>query len=155
MWCEEKGERTQVQREAVRIRKKGVKGKGNMMLMVVMMMMIIIIIIIIIITIIIIRKVLQRKAWILSGGDHCWFKRITRKNRPVTREIIIILIIIIIITPLCCFILMSSLNKGRACEVISVYGHCTFETTRRECQWCLVFRSASDVTKEMLIWPSV
>jgi len=29
----------------------------------------------------------------LSGEDHCWFKRITRKNRPVTREIIIIIII--------------------------------------------------------------
>jgi hypothetical protein len=29
----------------------------------------------------------------LSGGDHCWFKRITRKNRPVTREIIVIIII--------------------------------------------------------------
>jgi hypothetical protein len=26
-------------------------------------------------------------------GDHCWFKRITRKNRPVTRDIIIITII--------------------------------------------------------------
>jgi predicted nucleic acid-binding Zn ribbon protein len=33
----------------------------------------------------------------LSGGDHCWFKRITRKNRPVTRDIMIIIIIIIII----------------------------------------------------------
>jgi hypothetical protein len=50
----------------------------------------------------IIRKVLQCEAWSLSGGDHCWFKRITRKNRPVTRDmmmmIIIIIIIIIIIT---------------------------------------------------------
>jgi len=44
-----------------------------------------------------IRKVLQCEAWILSGGDHCWFKRITRKNRPVTRDIIIITITIIII----------------------------------------------------------
>jgi hypothetical protein len=32
-------------------------------------------------------------SWSLSGGDHRWFKRITRKNRPVTREIIIIIII--------------------------------------------------------------
>jgi hypothetical protein len=39
----------------------------------------------------IIRKVLQCEAWSPSGGDHCWFKRITRKNRPVTREIIIII----------------------------------------------------------------
>jgi hypothetical protein len=31
----------------------------------------------------------------VSGGDHCWFKRIIRKNRPVTRDIIIIIIIII------------------------------------------------------------
>jgi hypothetical protein len=45
----------------------------------------------------IIRKVLQREAWSLSGGNHCWFKRITRKNRHVTREIIIIIITIIII----------------------------------------------------------
>jgi hypothetical protein len=42
----------------------------------------------------IIRKVLQCEAWSLSGGDHRWFKRITRKNRPVTRDIIIIIIII-------------------------------------------------------------
>ena len=35
----------------------------------------------------IIRKVLQCEAWSLSGGDHCWFKRITGKNRPVTRDI--------------------------------------------------------------------
>jgi len=35
----------------------------------------------------IIRKVLQCEAWSLSGGDHCWFKRITRKKRPVTRDI--------------------------------------------------------------------
>ena len=35
----------------------------------------------------IIRKVLQCEARSLSGGDHCWFKRITRKNRPVTRDI--------------------------------------------------------------------
>jgi len=42
----------------------------------------------------IIRKVLQCEARSLSGGHHCWFKRITRKNRPVTREIIIIIIII-------------------------------------------------------------
>ena len=37
----------------------------------------------------IIRKVQHCEAWSLSGGDHCWFKRITRKNRPVTRDIII------------------------------------------------------------------
>jgi hypothetical protein len=29
--------------------------------------------------------------------DHCWFKRIARKNRPATRDIIIIALIIIII----------------------------------------------------------
>jgi hypothetical protein len=40
----------------------------------------------------IIRKVLQCEAWSLSGGDHCWFKRITRKKTPVTRNIIIIII---------------------------------------------------------------
>jgi hypothetical protein len=34
----------------------------------------------------IIRKILQCEAWSLSVGDHCWFKRITRKNRPVTRH---------------------------------------------------------------------
>jgi hypothetical protein len=31
----------------------------------------------------------------LSSGDHCWFKRSTRKKRPVTRDIHIIIIIII------------------------------------------------------------
>jgi len=41
----------------------------------------------------IIRKVLQCEATCLSGGDHCWFKRITGKNRPVTRDIIIIIIV--------------------------------------------------------------
>jgi hypothetical protein len=45
----------------------------------------------------IIRKVLQCEACNLSGEDYCWFKRITRKNRPVTRDIILIIIIIIII----------------------------------------------------------
>ena len=35
----------------------------------------------------IIRKVLQCEAWILSGGDHCWFKRSSRKKRHVTRDI--------------------------------------------------------------------
>ena len=30
----------------------------------------------------IIRKVLQCEAWSLSGGDHRWFKRSTRKKRP-------------------------------------------------------------------------
>ena len=45
----------------------------------------------------IIRKVLQCEHWSLSGGNHCWFKRITRKNRPVTREITTTTIIIIII----------------------------------------------------------
>jgi hypothetical protein len=43
----------------------------------------------------IIRKVLQCEACSLSGGDHCWFKGIARKNRPVTRDIITIIIIII------------------------------------------------------------
>ena len=38
----------------------------------------------------IIWKVLQCEASSLSGGDHCWFKRITGKNRPVTRDILII-----------------------------------------------------------------
>jgi len=44
----------------------------------------------------IIRKILQCEAWSLRGGDHYWFKRITKKNRPVTRDIIITIIIIII-----------------------------------------------------------
>ena len=35
----------------------------------------------------IIRKVLQCEAWSVSGGDHRWFKRSTRKKRPVTRDI--------------------------------------------------------------------
>jgi len=34
----------------------------------------------------IIRKVLQCETWSLSGGDHRWFKRSTRKKRPVTRD---------------------------------------------------------------------
>jgi hypothetical protein len=34
----------------------------------------------------IIRKVLQSETWILSGGDHRWFKRSTREKRPVTRD---------------------------------------------------------------------
>jgi hypothetical protein len=35
----------------------------------------------------IIRRVLQCEA--LSGGDRRWFKRSTRKKKPVTRDIII------------------------------------------------------------------
>ena len=34
----------------------------------------------------IIRNVLQCETWSLSGGDHRWFKRSTRKKRPVTRN---------------------------------------------------------------------
>jgi hypothetical protein len=34
----------------------------------------------------IIRKVLQCETSSLSGGDHRWFKRSTRKKRPVTRD---------------------------------------------------------------------
>jgi NAD-dependent dihydropyrimidine dehydrogenase PreA subunit len=34
----------------------------------------------------IIRKVLQCEAWNLSGENHCWFKRITRKNKTATSE---------------------------------------------------------------------
>jgi hypothetical protein len=34
----------------------------------------------------IIRKVLQCEAGSLSGGDHRWFKRCTRKKRRVTRD---------------------------------------------------------------------
>ena len=34
----------------------------------------------------IIRKVLQCEASSLSGGDHRWFKRSTRKKTPVTRD---------------------------------------------------------------------
>ena len=37
-----------------------------------------------------IRKVLQCEAWSLSGGNHRWFKRSTRKKRPVTRDIHIV-----------------------------------------------------------------
>jgi hypothetical protein len=35
----------------------------------------------------IIRKVLECEASSLRGGDHRWFKRSTRKKRPVTRDI--------------------------------------------------------------------
>jgi heme/copper-type cytochrome/quinol oxidase subunit 2 len=53
--------------------------------------------------------VLQSETWILSGGDHRWFERSTRKKRHATRYndkitttimmiIIIIKLIIIIIT---------------------------------------------------------
>jgi len=38
----------------------------------------------------IIGKVLQCEAWSLSGGNHRWFKRSTRKTRPVTRDIHIV-----------------------------------------------------------------
>jgi len=38
----------------------------------------------------IIRKVLQCEASSLKGGDHIWFKRSTRKKRPVTRDIHIV-----------------------------------------------------------------
>ena len=31
-------------------------------------------------------KVLQCEAWSVSGGYHRWFKRSTRKKRPVTRD---------------------------------------------------------------------
>jgi hypothetical protein len=31
-------------------------------------------------------KVLQCETLSLSGGDHRWFKRSTRKKRPVTRD---------------------------------------------------------------------
>jgi len=30
------------------------------------------------------QKALQSETWSLSGGDHHWFKRSTRKKRPVT-----------------------------------------------------------------------
>ena len=39
----------------------------------------------------IIRKVMQCDACSLSGGDHRWFKRSTRKKRPVTGDIHIVL----------------------------------------------------------------
>ena len=57
----------------------------------------------------IIRKVLQCEAWSLSGGDHCWFKRITGKNRPVTRDIIIVIIIIIIMMMMMMMMIMGVL----------------------------------------------
>jgi hypothetical protein len=66
---------------------------SSSLLMITMMIVTIIIIIIILITKTailgtshIIRKVLQCDTWSLSGGDHRWFKRSTRKERPVTRE---------------------------------------------------------------------
>jgi hypothetical protein len=31
-------------------------------------------------------KVLQAETGNLSGGDYCWFRRSSRKKRPVTRE---------------------------------------------------------------------
>jgi hypothetical protein len=34
----------------------------------------------------IISKVLKSETWSLSSGDHRWFKRSTRKKRPVTRD---------------------------------------------------------------------
>jgi hypothetical protein len=34
----------------------------------------------------IIRKVLQCEGGSLSGGDHCWFKRSSGKERTVTRD---------------------------------------------------------------------
>jgi hypothetical protein len=34
----------------------------------------------------IIRKALQCEAGSLSSGDHCWFKRTTRKEKPVIRD---------------------------------------------------------------------
>jgi hypothetical protein len=34
----------------------------------------------------IIQKALQCEALSLSCGDHCWFKRTTRKKKPVTRD---------------------------------------------------------------------
>jgi hypothetical protein len=37
-------------------------------------------------------KVFQSETRSLSSGDHCWFKRSTRKNRPVTRDNVIIII---------------------------------------------------------------
>ena len=62
----------------------------------------------------IIQNVLKSETGTMSTGDHCWFKRSTRKKRPVTRDknknknnnnnnnnnnnVIIIIIIIIIIT---------------------------------------------------------
>jgi hypothetical protein len=48
----------------------------------------------------IIRKVLQCEVSSLSGGDHRWFKRSTRKKRPVTRDIHIIIIAIVIVVTL-------------------------------------------------------
>jgi hypothetical protein len=45
----------------------------------------------------IIRKVLQCEARNLSGGYHCCFNRITRKKRPVTRDMMMMMTIIIII----------------------------------------------------------
>jgi len=39
-------------------------------------------------------KVFQSETRSLSSGDHCWFKRSTRKNRPVTRDNVKIIIII-------------------------------------------------------------
>jgi len=38
----------------------------------------------------IIRKVLKCEARRLSGGDHHWFKRSTRKKRPATRDMNIV-----------------------------------------------------------------
>jgi hypothetical protein len=31
-------------------------------------------------------KILRCENCSLNGGDHCWFKRSTKKKRPVTRE---------------------------------------------------------------------
>ena len=68
----------------------------------------------------IIRKVLQCEACSLSGGDHCWFNRITRKNRPVTRVITIIIIIIIIIIFVVRWVSINKKQGSREGKKISV-----------------------------------
>jgi hypothetical protein len=65
-----------------------------------------VIIIIIIIISHIIRKGLQCEAWSLSDGDHCLFKRITRKNRPVTRDVMMMMMIMTIIIIITIIIIM-------------------------------------------------
>ena len=83
----------------------------------------------------IIRKVLQCEAWSLSGGDYCWFNKITRKNRPVTRDIIIIIILANTATFYCnkkCFLVKCHffLRKATASYVIN---HLAITNKMRTC----------------------
>jgi intein/homing endonuclease len=42
-------------------------------------------------------KVFQSETRSLSSGDHCWFKRNTRKNKPVTRDLMMVMMMMMMI----------------------------------------------------------